>query len=66
MKVFVGTEVYEGNIFCVDPVTSSIVLEIEENKAYQLINGSSITKVEGDWSGVVVPNLSKLGIRYCP
>jgi len=53
--------VYEGEVFAIDPDTKSIVLKTEST--YIVINSNLIANLHGDFSTVKVPQISELGIR---
>ena len=53
--------VYEGEVFAIDPDTKSIVLKIEST--YIVINSNLITHIHGDFSTVKTPQITELGIK---
>jgi len=53
--------VYEGEVFAIDPDTKTIVLKTEST--YVVINSNLIAQLHGDFSTVKTPQIAELGIR---
>jgi len=52
--------VYEGEVFAIDPDTKTIVLKTEST--YVVINSNLIAQLHGDFSTVKTPQIAELGI----
>lgn len=54
-------ETHEGTLFCVDPVTKALVLEMAEG-VYTMINPSQIAKIDEELT-VPTPNIAAMGLN---
>jgi len=52
----------EGSIFCIDPVTNTVVLKTGGNNdsgcSYVMINSTQITQIDGNAENITLPNLA--------
>ena len=53
-------EIHEGVVFCIDPVTLSIVLK--DGEAYTMVNPDMVSKFDGDLSKVKTPSPADIGL----
>lgn len=54
--------VYEGEIFAVDPVTSTVVMQCGEE--YKIVFGDQVTKIDGAMTANCAPGVPPSLVRY--
>jgi len=57
----VSNEILKGDVYCIDPVTSAIILKGNDN-TYSLINADAISNIDGDLSTMITPDPIKSGL----
>ena len=58
-----GGNVFEGEIFAIDPVTKAIALQ-QQDGGFVVVNPQFIQQIHGDLSKVKAPDVQTLGIKY--
>lgn len=66
VKVYLNDgQVYDGEIWAIDPVTLTVIFSDKEKEgSYRIINGNTITNIDGDISNIQSPNIASLGLTY--
>lgn len=58
-----GGNVFEGEIFAIDPVTKAIALQLQDG-GFVVVNSQFIQQIHGDLSKVKTPDVQYLGLKY--
>lgn len=56
-------KVYEGEGFCIDPVTKSLLLKTTDGD-YVIVNPDNVSSISGPFSSIIVPDLGEHQLRY--
>ena len=59
----IGGNVFEGEIFAIDPVTKAIALQ-QQDGGFVVVNSNFIQQIQGDLSKVKAPDINALGLTY--